>query len=200
VASVEAEAAPAPAAEYPRRPDRVFTNVTVPAGTAFAVELTRGVSSATAQVGDDVEARVSEDVYAAGKVAIPAGSLVHGTVSDVHGVGRVGGQARLAVRFDGIELPSGSTVPLDASWFASGRNETPRDAATIGGSTVGGAILGRILSGGRHGGERTAEGAAAGAIIGSIIASRTHGEQVTLPAGATIDLTLAGSVRVPVRL
>jgi len=190
---------PGPAPEIPARPDHVYTNVTVPAGTAVTAEVTRGVSSADAQVGDEVEARVAQDVYAGDQVAIPAGAIVHGTVVDLHGLGRVGGQSRLAVRFDRIELPEGDSVPIDATWSAMGKNETPRAAATVGASTIGGAILGRILSGGHSRGGGTAAGAAAGAVIGSLLASHAHGEQVSLPAGATVDLALDGSVRVTVR-
>jgi hypothetical protein len=80
-----------------------------------------------------------------------------------------------------------------------GRNETGRDAATIGGSAAGGAILGRVLSHGRREGERTAQGAAVGAVIGTVIAARNQrGAEVALPVGSTVDLTLSDAVRVTV--
>ena len=194
---------PAPAREPERepapRPVRNVSRVTVPAGTTLAAEVTDGASSATSQVGDSVSARVSESVYAGGELAIPAGSRLSGTVTDVQGLRRVGGRARLAVRFDRVELPNGSEAPLYATWSAQGRNETGRDAATIGGSAAGGAVLGRVLSRGHRRGERTAQGAAVGAIIGTVIAARNNrGAAVELPAGTTLDLTLADSVRVTV--
>jgi hypothetical protein len=183
-------------APEPARPVRTINRVTVPAGTTLTAEVTSGASSATSQVGDSVTARVSESVYAGGTLAIPAGSRLRGTVTDVPGLRRVGGHARLAVRFDTLELPDGSVAPLYATWSVAGRNETARDAATIGGSAVGGAILGRVLSHGHRRDERTAQGAAAGAVIGTVIAARTRGGEVVLPAGTTVDLTLSDSVRV----
>jgi len=187
---------PAPAPEPVRREP---TRVTVAAGTNIAAEVTNGASSATAQVGDGVSARVTENVYAGGELAIPAGSRLEGTVTDVQGLRRVGGRARLAVRFDSVELPNGTHAPVYATWTATGRNETGRDAATIGGSAAGGAVLGRVLGGGRHRDEHTAKGAAVGAIIGTVIAARNqNGAQVALPEGAAIDLTLADSVRVTI--
>ena len=187
-----------PAPEPVRRPEP--TRVTVPAGTTLTAEVTNGASSATAQVGDNVTARVAADVYAGGELAIPAGSRVSGTVTEVQGLRRVGGRARLAVRFDSVELPNGDRVPIYAAWSATGRNETGRDAATIGGSAAGGAVLGRVLSRGRRSDERTAQGAAVGAVIGTVIAARNQrGGDVQLPEGTTIDLTLADSVRVTTR-
>ena len=187
---------PAPA---PRREPEP-TRVTVPAGTTLTAEVTDGASSANAQVGDRVSARVAEDVYAGGELAIPAGSRVSGTVTDVQGLRRVGGRARLAVRFDSVELPDGTRAPIYAAWSATGRNETGRDAATIGGSAAGGAVLGRVLSRGRRSDERTAQGAAVGAVIGTVIAARNQrGGEVELAPGTTLDLTLADSVRVTTR-
>jgi hypothetical protein len=195
IASRHEEPAPAPAPVERREPERV----TVPAGTNLAAEVTNGASSATAQVGDGVSARVAQDVYAGGQLAIPAGSRLSGTVTDVQGLRRVGGQARLAVRFDSVELPNGTRAPIYASWSSTGRNETRRDAATIGGGAAGGAVLGRVLGGSRHRDEHTAKGAVVGAVLGTVIAARNQrGAQVELPEGSTVDLTLADSVRVTV--
>ncbi|HXT22407.1 MAG TPA: hypothetical protein VN923_16760, partial [Thermoanaerobaculia bacterium] len=147
-----------------------------------------------------VSARVAENVYAGGELAIPAGSRLTGTVTDVQGLRKVGGRARLAVRFDSVELPNGTRAPIYAAWSQTGRNETGRDAATIGGSAAGGAVLGRVLSRGHRRDERTAQGAAVGAVIGTVIAARNQRNgQVELAAGTTLDLTLADSVRVTTR-
>ena len=186
---------PAPA---PRREPEP-TRITIPAGTNIAAQVTDGASTAHSQVGDSVAARVAENVYAGGELAIPAGSRLYGTVTDVQGLRRVGGRARLAVRFDSVELPNGTRAPMYAAWSAQGRNETGRDAATIGGGAAGGAVLGRVLSRGRRQDERTAQGAAVGAVIGTVIAARNQRNgQVELATGATVDLTLSDSVRITV--
>jgi hypothetical protein len=207
--STRSTPAPAPA---PRQPDpdpeppreapaRRATRVTVPAGTAIAAEMLAGVSSDTAQVGDSVSARVAENVYAGGELAIPAGSTLRGSVTSAQGLRRVGGKARLAVRFDTVELRSGDDAPIYATWEREGRSETRRDAATIGGSAVGGAVLGRVLDrrlpGNRD--RNTAVGAAVGAAVGTVIAARNRGEEVDLAAGTVVELTLSDSVTVTVR-
>jgi type IV secretory pathway VirB10-like protein len=183
---------PAPAPPATRRQ-------TVPAGTAIAATLNNDLSSATAQVGDGVTAHVTQDVYTGGVRAIPAGSRLLGEVVDAQGLRRVGGRARLGVRFTSVELPDGSRAPIDASWSAIGRNETGRDAATIGGSAAGGAVLGRVLSHGHRQDERTAQGAVVGAVIGTVIAARNQPSgELVLPAGTAVDLKLNSSTEVEV--
>jgi uncharacterized protein YcfJ len=192
---------PEPAPEPRREPVRRETRVTVPAGTAISAEMIGGVSSDTAQVGDSVTARVVENVYAGGELAIPAGSTLRGSVTGVRGLRRVGGRAQLAIRFDTLELRSGGDAPIYATFERLGRSETKRDAATIGGSAVGGAILGRVLNrrlpGNRD--RNTAAGAAVGAAVGTVIAARNRGQEVELPSGTVVEVTLADSVTVTAR-
>jgi hypothetical protein len=189
--------APAPRRDYEEPAPRRTTTVTVPAGTSLAASVLDGASSADAQVGDSVSARVAEDVWAGGELAIPAGSILRGEVTEAQGLRRIGGRSRLAVRFDSLELRGGDDVPVYASWSAEGKGETKRDAATIAGSTVGGAVLGRVIRS-RDRDRNTAIGAAAGAAVGTVIAARSRGEEVQLPAGTVVDLTLSDSVRVVV--
>ena len=109
----------------------------------------------------------------------------------------MGGQARLALKFTDLVLPSGKTVPIDASFVQEGRNETRRDAATIGGVAAGGAVLGRILGQGNRS-RGGVLGAIIGAAAGTAIASKTPGEEVIIPEGSVVGLRLDDSVRVRV--
>lgn len=173
------------------RPDPV----TVSAGTVLEVELLDTISSEHSQVGDTFRARVSGNVRSGGRVAIPSGSEVMGEVTQAVPLRKVGGQAKLAVRFTDLVLPDGTTVPIDASFVQSGRNETGKDAATIGGGAAAGAILGRILNKGDRG-RGGVIGAIIGAAAGTVVASRTPGEPVTFYEGAVVDLKLDDSVRI----
>lgn len=193
--------APAPAPEEPERePVRPVTTVaTVPSGTVMRVEFLESLSSQTSEPGDIFRARVASDVTAeGGQVVIPAGSEVVGVVGEAVPLRKVGGQAKLTLRFTDLVLPSGSTVPIHASFVGEGRSETRKDAATIGGAAAGGAILGRVLSKGNR-----SRGAVIGAIIGAAagtaIASRTPGEEVTIDRGTSVDLRLDDDVEVRVR-
>ncbi|MFL6263743.1 MAG: hypothetical protein ACJ76Y_28960 [Thermoanaerobaculia bacterium] len=188
---------PAPVPEPVREEPRTVA-VTVPAGTRLEVELTRTLASNTSSPGDAFRARVSEDVMQDGVVAIPRGSEILGEVTEAVPLKRVGGQARLALKLTDLVLPSGKTVPVEASFIQEGRNETRRDAATIGGAAAGGAILGRVLGKG----DRTRGGivgAILGAAAGTAIASKTPGEEVVIPEGSVVPLRLDDAVQVRVR-
>jgi type IV secretory pathway VirB10-like protein len=183
---------PAPAPEP--APQRI-TTVTLPAGTQLDVELTRTLASNTSRAGDAFRVRIDRDVIEEGVVAIPAGSEVLGEVTEAVPLRKVGGQARLGLRFTDLVLPSGKTVPIDASFVQSGRSETGRDAATIGGAAAGGAILGRILNKGNRS-KGSVLGAIIGAAAGTAIASKTPGEEVVLPQGSVVTLKLDRSIEV----
>lgn len=186
-----------PRSEEPARETR-STEVTVPAGTRFDVELTSTLASNTAAPGETFRVRVAEDVMEDGEVAIPAGSEIMGEVVEAASPRRIGGQAKLELRFTDLVLPSGTTVPIEASFVQQGRNETGRDAATIGGGAAAGAILGRVLKKGDRS-KGSVIGAIIGAAAGAVIASRTPGEEVVLPKGTTMGVRLDDSVRVRVR-
>jgi len=197
--------APAPAVERyeepvyeapVRRASRSYGTVTVPGGTSLEVALLDSISSATAAPGDSVRARVASDVYEDGRVAIPAGSELAGVVSEAVPLRRVGGRARLGLEFDRLELPSGESVPISADYLAIGKSETGKDAATIGGATVAGAVLGREVGSRRHRDRSTAIGAVVGAAAGTAIANRTRGREIRLPAGTVLNVALDGSVSV----
>jgi type IV secretory pathway VirB10-like protein len=179
----------------PRREEPRFIEATVPAGTTLEAELTRTVSSATAEVGDTFRARVAQGIHEDGVLAIPAGSELVGEVTEVSSLRRVGGRARLGLRFTDLVLPSGETVPIAASFVQQGRSETKRDAATIGGAAAGGAILGRILNKGDKT-KGSVIGAILGAAAGTAIASRTPGEEVTVPEGTAVGVRLDRSVEI----
>jgi type IV secretory pathway VirB10-like protein len=183
-APAEPAPGPAPAAEEPAARPRP-TAVAVPAGTSFDVEFTRRLASNTSSVGDTFRARVVSDIVVDGAVEIPGGSEVLGVVTDAVALGRFGGQARLGLKFTDLVLPSGSTVPIHATFFAEGRSKAGQSAATIGGSTAGGAILGRILS---NRGKGTVIGALVGAAVGTAIAANRVGEEVVIPEGSVVRL------------
>lgn len=198
------EAAPEPEIREPEpqeeiaeepQPEPRADPVTVEAGTVFSVELLERLSSASSRPGETFRARVTGDVRQDGRVVIPAGSEVVGEVTEAVPLRKVGGRAKLAIRFSDLVLPSGSSVPIDASFAGQGRSETGRDAATIGGAAAGGAILGRVLNKGDRS-KGAVIGAILGAAIGTAVASRTPGEEVTFDEGVVVDLMLDTPVEI----
>jgi type IV secretory pathway VirB10-like protein len=160
------QAAPAP--EEPRVPQ--FEDVILPASSVIGLQLETHLSSERARVEDRVNARVTRDVLAAGRVAIPAGSRVLGSVTVVDKGGKVKGAARLGIRFHTLILTDGNEVPLQTeAIYREGESPSANSAKKIGVAAVGGAILGGILGGGKGaviGGTTGAAGGTASVMAG----------------------------------
>jgi type IV secretory pathway VirB10-like protein len=187
------------AARQPERSlfSRVFRRapieVTVPAGSVLAVQITDGVSSQSSAVGDAISGQVVSEVRIGEHVAIPAGSTVHGAVTAVRPLRRIGGRAQIAVAFSELELPNGDSVPIAAGASRLGKSETRKDTATIVGSTIAGAVLGHQIDDDDKG---KIVGGAVGAGVGTAIAAKTRGQAVGFPSGSRLSLRLRNSVTV----
>jgi hypothetical protein len=153
----EPQAAPAPPAPEPPKPvepqpepPRVpqFDEVILPASSVIGLQMETSLSSERSRVEDRVDARVSRDVMAAGRVAIPAGSHVLGSVTMVDKGGKLKSPARLGIRFHTLVLTDGSEVALHTEpIYREGESPTGNSTKRIGGAAIGGAILGGILGG-----------------------------------------------------
>lgn len=76
-----------------------FTEVTIPAGTTLPVVLESTVASDTSAVEQAIVARLTDGVDVGGAAALPAGSTLHGVVTQVERSGKVKGRAHVAFRF-----------------------------------------------------------------------------------------------------
>ena len=195
--AVEAEAPErtAPEPEPVAEPEPEFVELVVPADAVIGLQLETTVSSDRARVEDAVEARVTRDVRVGGRVAIPAGSLVHGTVTEVERGGKVRERARLGIRFHTIVLAGGDKLTLRTDAITrEGASPGRESAAKIGGAAVGGAILGAILGGGKG----AAIGAGVGAGGGTAAVMAGERNVVTVPAGSTVSVRTRQPVTVTV--
>jgi hypothetical protein len=184
---------PDPQPEPPRVPQ--FEEVIVPASAVIGLQMESSISTERAHVEDRVDARVTRDVIAAGRVAIPAGSRVLGSVTVVERGGKVKERARLGVRFHTLVLADGSEVPLRTDEvYRDGESPAGGSAKKIGGAAVGGAILGAILGGGKGaaiGGATGAAGGTAAVMAGDRnAATLNRGEVVTAKLSAPATITV----------
>ena len=186
-----------PAAQAPAEPKYRTVQVTLPASTALELEFAQSLSSEESAVGDPVRARVTQDVVENGVVAVPAGSEVTGQVTEARAVKKIGGQAKLAVMFDMLRLPTGEQTPITSSIEFLGKKQTGKDAATIGGSAAGGAVLGRVL-GGKDKDKATAIGAVVGAAVGTAVAANNKTDPVLVETGQTTQALLVEPVHLTV--
>jgi hypothetical protein len=192
-AAVPERAAPEPEPMVPAEPE--FLELVVPADAVIGLQLESTVSSERAKVEDAVDARVTRDVRVGGRVAIPAGALVHGTVTEVERGGKVRERARLGIRFHTVVLGNGDRLTLRTDAITR-EGEAPgrESAAKIGGAAVGGAILGAILGGGKG----AAIGGAVGAGGGTAAVMAGDRNTVTIPAGSTVSVRVRQPVSVTV--
>lgn len=86
--------------------------IEVEAGRKIPLTLLKSVSSKTAAPGDAVYLETVFPVMAGGKIVIPKGSHVQGSVVDVKRAGRVKGKAEMRVRLETLILPDGTSRPF----------------------------------------------------------------------------------------
>jgi hypothetical protein len=164
----------------------------VPSGTDLVLTLETAVSSETAKADQPVRAKVAKPVVIGGMEVIPAGATVTGAVVSAERAGRVKGRASVALRFNEVIVMN--TPYRIATERISRLAEATKgeDAAKIGIATGVGTAIGAI-AGGKKG---AAIGAGVGGGAGTGVVLATRGEEVTIPAGATLRTKITETVRI----
>ncbi len=189
-----AEAPPQPV-EPPQPPPPQYEQLVVPASSVIGLRVETPLTTERAQVEDRVDARVTRDVMADGRVAIPAGTQAVGTVVLVERGGKIKDRARLGVRFHTLVLADGSELPISTeAIYREGDSPSGESTRKIGGAAVGGAILGAII-GGKKG---AIIGGATGAAGGTAVVMSGDRNAATLPSGTIVTIRLAAPVGVEV--
>src|SRR4051794_13918595 len=182
-------------ARAPEPPARTFEELVVSADSVLGLQTENRLSSETARVEDRIDARVTRDVRVDGRVAIPAGSRVLGSVTEVERGGKVKERARLGVRFHTLVLGDGSEVPLRTEpVYRDGESPAGDTTKKVGGAAVGGAILGAIL-GGKKG---AAIGAATGVAGGTAAVMAGDRNAATLSRGEVVTPKLSAPATITV--
>jgi peptidoglycan hydrolase-like protein with peptidoglycan-binding domain len=173
---------------------------TLPPDTVISVQMNGTLSSRTAHVGDKFTATVTVPVYANGRTVIPAGSIIEGRVTQVTPAKRMNRSGTIAIDFDDLVFPNGTSVGLVGS-LTSDDPETRRRiddesrvsgegnnraSVFIGGGGAIGAVLGGIAGGGKGAVLGGVMGAGAG--VASILLSK--GEEAQVPAGTPFGVQI----------
>jgi hypothetical protein len=181
-------------ATAPAPPAATYREVVIPAGTPLSLRLASAVASDSSQVEDTVRATLSDAVTVDGSTALPAGTELTGTVTDVERSGRVKGLARVAFRF-GTVRHDGELLEIRTEAIQRVAEATKgEDAKKIGIGTGVGAAIGAVLGGG----DGAAKGAAIGAAAGTGTVLATRGEEVRLGPGDAVRTRLAAPLTVRV--
>lgn len=192
-----ADTAPPPPIEAPAPPPpaKIYEELVVPSDSVIGLQLDTPLTSERARLEDRVESRVTRDVRVGERVAIPAGSQMIGSVTQVERGGKLKERARLGIKFHTLVLADGTRIPLTTdAIYREGAGPGKESAAKIGGAAVGGAILGAILGGGKG----AAIGGATGAAGGAAAVAASDRNTVTLPAGTNLTVRILSPVTVEV--
>jgi type IV secretion system protein VirB10 len=198
-----------PAAENNAQQAKQFS---VEPGTKIPLNLINSVSTKNAAEGDRVYLETAFPVVVDGKIVIPPGSYVAGTITQVKRPGRVKGKGELFLRFDSLTLPNGVTrdfrarisgldgrtseaLDRDEGKVVSEGNKSG-DARTVGETAATGTWIGTVAgaSSGRVG-MGAGVGAAAGATAGLLGVLLSRGPDAMLAKGSTIEMVLDRQLR-----
>src|SRR4051794_25401690 len=180
---------------------------TIATGTKVPLSLINSVSTKHSAEGDRVYLETVFPVLVNGRIVVPVGSYVAGTVTQLKKPGRVKGRAELYVRFDSLTLPNGVTRDFHGrigSMDGNTKDELDRsegtvksegnkagDARSVGEAAAAGASVG-VIAGGAGGnyGMGAGIGAAAGATAGMIGVLLSRGPDAVLARGSTLEMVL----------
>jgi hypothetical protein len=168
-------------------------------GTLLRTKMLDTLSTSSTAVGTRFTAEITEPVERDGRVIIPAGSILDGQVTEVHGGKRISGTALLHLETRNVTLPDGTHYIVHAQLIDTGKSEfnvdnegtlkrknhTKETLAVVGGVTGAGAVSGALIGGG--------VGALVGAGIGAGVSTviwLKQDRQATLPTDAKLVFSL----------
>jgi len=164
----------------------------LPAGSQMRVNINQALSTETSRVGDRFTATVTQPIVAQnGQTVIPAGAVVHGSVTGLAQGRRLGDQAAIRVNFDQITFGN-QTYPFSADVIEADVQATGQPVgqhAAIGAAA--GAVLGAVIGGGLR---DILIGGALGAGAGTVISLGLGDVDARLPAGTPMTLQTTSHV------
>jgi hypothetical protein len=174
-----------------------FREYTVPEGTDLHVRLDTDVSSASSKVEDPIAGTLTQALVVDGTTVAPIGSKVKGDITAVEPAGKAKGRASLAFRLRTLVIADhDAPYSIVAGISRVAPSDKKDDAIKIGAPAVAGAVVGGIL-GGKKG---AVIGAVVGGGAGTAVVLTTAGDEIALPSGTEITMSLKAPVdiRVPI--
>ena len=188
-----------------RRPEPVVRpmpeGITIPAGTHVLLTLTNPVSTKNSKDGEHVYLQTAVPVAQDGRIVIPRGSYVQGSINKSKPAGRGSNKGELYIRFDSLTLPNGTTRDFRARLTAadSAKGKVDPDEGKISGTgkntdagkvgrDVGIGSMGGVIVGSAAGHPVTGLGIGALAGLGAVLAGKN--QDVTLPRGTSVEMVL----------
>jgi hypothetical protein len=189
-------------------PHKSAREVVIPAGTHIAIALKNTISTKSNREGDPIYAQSTFPVAVNDRIIVPVGTYVQGKIISIKPAGHIKGRAEVLIHFTSLIYPSGYTVLLpgaienspgvdnakvkDEEGTIQGDGNKGKTAATIAGPAANGALIGAVA----RGGEGALIGAGIGGAIGTTIAALSHGNEVKMGPGTTLEVVLQRDVAV----
>ena len=177
------------------------TEFTIPAGTHILLTLTNPVSTKNSKDGDHVYLQTAVPVAHDGRIVIPRGSYVQGSVNKSKAAGRGSNKSELYIRFDSLTLPNGVSRDFRArlTQADTAKGKVDPDEGKINGNgkdTSGGKVardvglgsMGGVLVGSAAGHPITGLGVGAAAGVAAVLLSKN--QDVVLPRGSSVEMVL----------
>ena len=191
------------------RPAGAPGEIVVPAGTKIPLSLLNSLNTKHASEGDRVYLQTAFPIAIGGRIIIPRGSYVTGTVTEVKRPGKVKGKGEIFLRFDSLTLPNGVTRDFRSRLDSADTGDFDRsegkirgegnkggDARRVAETTAAGTAVGGIAgSATGHVGMGAGIGAAAGAAAGLASVLLSRGPDLILPKGTSFEMVLDRSVK-----
>ncbi len=178
----------------------------IPVGAMLRIRLRQQLDTKTTAPGTVFTAMLVDAFARDGRVLLPAGSSVHGKVTEVHGGKRFSGIASIHLQPTSVTLPDGTRYLLRAQVIDSSLYKTTKvddegtierkdrgktTLAALGLATGAGAVTGAVVGGW--------PGAIVGGVIGagvSTVVWLRQDRQAELPVGTEVVLSLTSPLKV----
>lgn len=196
-----------------RQPDQPAAGeVTVASGTRIGLALRNGLDTKHTHEGDRVYLETIEPIAVSGRIVIPRGSYVNGTVTQSKPAHGIKGKGEMYIRFDSLMLPNGVSRDFHsrlASADSSARGNVDSNEGKVTGERDGSGDARTVATGGGIGaGVGGIAGAAAGHPLGGVgigagvgagvaLATIFHDKrpEAVLPRGTIVEMILDRDLR-----
>jgi hypothetical protein len=178
----------------------------LPIGTRLTAQLQTSISTKVTPAGTPFTAALIADVMHQGRVLLPAGTIIHGRITQIRGGRRISGASAIRLQPDTVSLPDGASYRIDAEVSDLDHyqdshvnhegtivaNSHAKTAGMIVGATTGSAVVAGAMIGGGIG---AVVGLGVGAGIGTVVWLKQDHQQ-TLDPGTEIVFSLNGPLQV----
>lgn len=179
------------------------SSATLSSGTSLQAELSKSVDAKKAKAGDQVEAKLTQDVKADGKVVLHKGSKLMGHVTEAQARNKESAESKLGIVFDKAVLKGGQEVafngviqaiapPAQVALSAAGDESSSLGSGMGSGS---GTSMGGGRSGGVVGSATGAVSPAVGSTVGAVgNTAGSVGGSATGAVNSTVGATAHGAL------